>query len=715
MPAFGPTDAFREASGFPREYGAWNWQQYQDALGRMNQYGQTGDWLRDWILNRELARAQEGFDSPEAIRATGDRVTPGIEDAIGRRGARLSDISRMFDDRVSTGETMGSIFDNINGMAGDITRTGEGTQSEINDLFSRGAGREDEASGEVQRNIGDTYGRTERGVNEAFSGLRGANSRLAGNMAGALTRTFGGLRGSLEDAMDRSSGRSSGTTADLIGRSGNAFRDIGGRTRSTYGGLGRGMADTYRRAGADTSGTYGELEGSSEGTYDEAIRDAEGLRPNSALQMARVGRSFAPAVSNAKARLRRAGVGPNDLQSQAVLGEVEAARARAMDDSAAASGERAVDRLNELRLGRQGSRERLGLGRLDRSTELGLGEQAGRERLELSQLSDEERQQLAQLANEQGLSLDDMVRQINLDQERQVGRERLGVNEFDRGRSIGEGELERDISLGVGQSDRVTRAGEAAGAESRNETLRRLAAMQGLDIGRTNATIGNLDTQYGRTQDWRNQGNTANLMRRALETQDFDTRSNLAREQNQEELTNIDLRNLGYDRGQDWTRQNRAVQDSASSNIANVMARLEALQQDQGRTANMFGNAAADNYARAYEQEAGKGGWASRLLLGGLGAFLGDSVAGGALAGARGQPTSGTQQGGGAFQFAGGTQGGGSPYNINWAMPFLTARNTQQNQQATAAGMARGIQSQARVAPGQQAQQPWWQAYGSDY
>jgi hypothetical protein len=46
-----------------------------------------------------------------------------------------------------------------------------------------------------------------------------------------------------------------------------------------------------------------------------------------------------------------------------------------MDDSAAASGERAVDRINELRLGRQDAAERLGIGRLDRTTDLSLREQ----------------------------------------------------------------------------------------------------------------------------------------------------------------------------------------------------------------------------------------------------------------------------------------------------------------------------------------------------
>ncbi len=717
MPAFGPTDSYREAAGFSREYGNWNFAQYRDWLNRMQQSGAISDRLRDQLEQYAQRQIQEGFASPQDIRAIAEQIMPGVEEAIARNRGRLEDVQQLFNSRTMPADVMSRITDSINAQAEDIARTGEGQQREIDDLYGRTSGINEQTSGDIVNNIGETARSLQGGVNDSFGGLRRTNAGVRDRIVGATNRTYDDL-----------GGRNSQVTRDLLRSGEGAFdqmdrnRTAGyGRLRgeldSTVGGLETGSRGTtddiiaraagvYSGAKGDTAGTYRDLEGSSVDTYDAALKDAEGLRPTSELQVARVARSYAPAMAAAASRLRRRGLSAGDPQFDAVLREVEADRARGMDDAAAASGERAVDRINELRIGKQTAAERLGIGRLDRTTDLSLREQdqyaqeknalrdilnnlglkkfAESKDLGLSEMSDAERQLLNREAMRQGLNLGELERSINLEQ----NRLKAGTDAEDRA-------LDREINLGVGQSDRVTEIGDRAGRDYRTELTRRGQNQQQIEGVRTGANLDLADRQYDRTTNWRQRQQQSELLRRAMEQEDFDTAARIATQMNGEEVNALDLRNQAYQQGRDWVIDNYTRQDAGAANLGQIYAREGQREATAAQTARGFGQDAEQAYGHTEQREAGRGGWGTRLLGGiaqaglsmipGVGPILG-GIAGQVTNAVAGQPTG---QGGGG----GGQQGGSNPYDMRWVIPaYQAARSTAMVRNGT------GVQSPAATA-----------------
>lgn len=708
MPAFGPTDAFREAAGFNREMGSWSFEQFKEWLHRANQSGAISDQIRDQILGYAQDQIAQGFASPDDVRAIANQIVPGVEEALTRRQDRLNQIQDRFSNRVPIGDTLARFNDNLQGSADDITRTGETNQGEIDSVTGRAFGREDDVTNRVQRSIGDTYGRAESGVNDTFGSLRGTNARVGGDLLASLNRAYSGMRGDNAGTARRLQDRSSATTQDLIGSGNATFNRIGQLGDTTYGGIRGSLGSTVDDLEAGNKGTYGDLlarlgntysdiRSGADETYDSAIKDAENLGPTGDALAARVGRSFAPAKASAMSRLRRAGVDVNDPQYDAVMRNLEADQARAMDDSLAGSAERSVDRINQLRRERQDTRERLGLGEQEGNERLqtalrsaldslGWSKYTEGRDLDLSQLDQRERTMLNQELNRQGLTLADLERQQGLELGRLDRDIALTEGEQDRGRATVLDQLNREVDLATGQNDRITNLGRESGELSRGEMLRNLGAQQEIDASRTNATINNTNQQFDRTQQWRDQGNQTAMLQRAMENEDFQTAANILQMLNGEELTAMDVRNMAYDRGNDWVLNNYARRDAGAANLANIYAREQQQQNNAANIARGFGGDAAQNYARTYEQEAGKGGWGTRLIGGalsaaapfmnaipGVGPILsaGMSLAGGAVSGG------GSAGGGGSTRPVPGQYGqgqGSNPYNFGWQMPNTTAR-----------------------------------------
>jgi uncharacterized protein YukE len=218
MPAFSATDAYKEAAGFSREYGAWNFQQYKDWLNRMQTSGAISDRLRDQLEQYAQRQIQEGFASPEDIRAVAERIVPGLEDAIQRRQGRLNDLQDLYNSRTMPAETMARISESFQGQAGDIVNTGEGQQREIDDLYARTQGNNEQTSRDVVTNIGETAGSLSRGVNDTFGGARAANAGSRDRIFSATGKTYD----TLGDA-NRS------TTRDLLRSGESAFDEMGRR------------------------------------------------------------------------------------------------------------------------------------------------------------------------------------------------------------------------------------------------------------------------------------------------------------------------------------------------------------------------------------------------------------------------------------------------------------------------------------------------------
>lgn len=691
MPAFGPTDAFKEAAGFNREYANWSFQQFKDWLDRANQSGAISERLRQQVEEYLQEQIRNGFASPEDIGQIASRIIPGLEDAISRRQGRLNDIQELWNQRTPSGETIGQLFENSNQEGVDISRGQEMNQSEIDNLANRQFGREEEASNEVRQNIGQSYGGFRSGVDDTFGAARRNNARVSQNILNSNTDAFGRLRTdntNTASTLRRLSGETTGglnESDDALMRRLNARRSgVYGETRGalegTIGGLESGTRETYNPLIQRAGERYGQLGESGEETFNESLKSLESMGPAGDAIAARLARSMAPARAQTAENLRRAGIGPNDPQYASVMAAVDADIAAKMDDARATAAMQTVDRANAVRSERQGMRERLAereLGSTERLStamrtalnNLGLTRFEELRNLNLGELDDETRQQVDRELRRQGLTINDLERQIQLEGRRQTNEANLTVDEQDRGRSILEGELNRENQLSIDQSDRSIALGREEGQLSRGEILRRLSANQGIDEARGNASIRTNDQAFQRTQDWRRNNDQIQVLKRAMEREDFETAANLMREMNGEEITALNLRQMAYDKGLDWVINNYQRRDAGAGNLANMYAREQQNQQGAARTAVDFGEQASGNYARTYQQESGKGGWGTRLITGaaqmvagaipGVGPILATGM--GMARNSMQQP----QQGG----YGTPAQGGASAYGGGWQQP----------------------------------------------
>lgn len=714
MPAFGPTDAYKEASGNLREGAAWSWQQYQDWLNRMQNAGQISDRLRDDLLAYAQDQMSQGMVPPETIREIGQRIMPGAQNAIEQINSRLQQIEQMNANRTPAWQTMAGIYDQNNAQAGDISRTEEMVGGDIGDTFSRGVGRVDDTTNEILANLNRQYSGAQAGVNDAFGGMRRANQGVGSSIVDRLGGAFSRLRNDSDSTFRQLDQRNSGTASRLRGendavnnrlqgQSDSTFDDTRGELDSTISGITGQNRDRYGNLLSDLKGTVGNLNAargnafsdlntSADETFGDAIGDAQAL-DNSDMIAARVARSLASGVAAQKGRLRRRGIGIDDPQYDQAMREMEMERARATDDAKATEQGRNLDRVNDLRLARQTNRQNLRTGELDRQTELAMEEQRRNQNLQtqlqgilddagltrfsnlrdlnLSQLTADEQRALAQAAVNRGLSLNELDNAIQLQQNRLSNDQNLTTAEEDRvGRQMND-TLNRELDLTTGQSDRVTRLAQEEGDIYRNIEGGRMATMLNLDANRSNSTIDNLNRSFDRTRDWREQNNQATLLNRALEQQDFETAAGILQQMNGAELTALDVQNMVADRGANWVANDYARRDAGNANRAQIYAREQGREMDSARIAQGFGDRANDAYTQVAQQEAGKGNWLGRALMAAApvaASFIpgvGPAVSG-ILGAAMGQTA-----GASAPRSTPGAYGGAgsSPYSIPWTTP----------------------------------------------
>ena len=720
MPAFSATDAYKEAAGFPREYANWQFEQFKQALDRAQRANSKGDWLTDFVT--EYLLNNQDAPSPEEIAAMGDRIMPGLGAALAKRQQNLQQISDSFGNvRGRTGDATSRIQDNLNAQAGDISRTGDTSQSILDTYFGRAIPRAEDAHNDIISNLQGGYGRAGQGINDTFGSLRGQNSQVGRNLLDSTNASY-----------DRSRDLSSGTTRDLLDSAGKTFDDLGserqqtfdrlqgnaardisgmtGETRDAYGNM-RGTAgrvfsglqgdtdSTYGKLYSDSESTYGKLADSGGKSFDESMAETDLLKPAGEAQQARVARSFAPVVANAKQRLRSSGVSEDDAQAISQLADVEAKRAALMDDTAAASTGDYVSRRADIRAAKQGDAERLQAARLAASERantgrlnttidlsksnlandqnltqsmldivqrLGLTKLMNGQQLDLSKLDQDQQMALNRELNKQGLSLADVNKRIALNE-----------NENARGTDIVRGQLDREIGLGTGQTDRSTKLEQDLQDRYSRQMNTNLQNLQGLDKDKAAADIGLQDTQYARTQQWRDAGNQAALLQRAMEQQDWQTAANILNQDSQEQLTALELKNLAYSKGNDYVTQAFNRKNAMMGNLQGMAGSQYARADANYAQANRAGQAAQGAYQQTAQQEAGKGGWGTRLLVGGATAGLNaivpglGTVVGGAAGGALG----GSGAMGGGWPSGGGYGSGQSqsnPYVFHWQNPFAT-------------------------------------------
>lgn len=530
---WGPNDTMKESAGFPREYANWNYQQYKDWLANQNAYSDRGDYASGQAYDYWNNLMNTGMGSPQSIRATGQTIMPGVDEAVATQQARLQNIINQYQSLPKTADTMAVLNDAQNQLASLVSYTGDANTAEIGDTASRAFGRETAASTAINADLLDRYHQLGLDVERDYGAMRGTNRSV-----------------------------------------------------------------------------YGELGTSAEKAYADAQAEVEKLRPGSEFKQAEAARSFAGEAAATAGRLRRAGLSSTSPQAMSAMQRVESSRARAMDDAAAEGTAEYVKSRNALT----------------------LGEQANRQGLRASELGNE----LTLAGQQSGLS--------------------------------------RDLSLQQGEG-------------LRGETARHLTSEQAIDRDRSTRQTAENTANYGRTTDYLNTVNQNALLERGMAREDWDTQSNLEREQTAADLNAINLRNMQFAAGMNYTGQNLNAQNTGAQGVTNYGNQQTQNAFNSARTALGFGDTAAQNYATAYGYNAPKAGYGAKMIASAAAPALaaipgvGPYLAMGAQAASGQYPGSGTYGQGGGYNTQGyttqgyGGQGNGAQGGYN---PQAGGYGTQQ-------------------------------------
>lgn len=225
------------------------------------------------------------------------------------------------------------------GSPDEIRGYGEQIMPGVSDAISRRSGRTDVLRDRAAAlpQAGQVRGELDANTDEYGRGI----TNTSGNAQRSIDSTFDGLLGRA-DVTGRDIVRNIGDSygaADT--NSTGIYNESRGNVGGTYGNIGRSIDSAFTDVDAGTGAAFGE-----------ANTNLDRLNPNGEFRAARVGRSFAPALSSTAQRLRRAGIDPASLEGNAALQDVEGRRARAMDDSYADENQRFVTQKNNLVLDR---------------------------------------------------------------------------------------------------------------------------------------------------------------------------------------------------------------------------------------------------------------------------------------------------------------------------------------------------------------------------
>ncbi len=215
---------------------------------------------------------------------------------------------------------------------------------------------------------------------------------------------------------------------------------------------------------------------------------------------------------------------------------------------------------------------------------------------------------------------------------------------------------EADLATQQDAIDRGLRLGESSAFGAEKSRLNNL--QNSADAGQFSANQYNRDQNFNRTADYLNQRTNAALMGRDMNLQDWNTRSNLAREQNQEDLTGLNLKDFQNQRGVEQTGRNIDQRNQAAGGLGQQGNQFMNNAQGWGNQAMGWGNGAQQGFQNAYGVESQNAGWGKKLVAGAAAAgadmFLpgsGQLIRGAAGGGQGGGQYGGGYQGGGVFSF----------------------------------------------------------------
>ncbi len=155
MGFWGMSKEGKEAKKKLGEKAASDWAQSQEWSKKAQGWGQAGDVIRDWGTDYYKRAAGEGIGPVSDIRATGQEIMPGIDEAIARRAQILQEM-----------------------------------QADVGGTYGRVAGREDTASGDILGNIEATYPGLREEVTAGYGGARERGAEAYRGLKGSAEGTF---------------------------------------------------------------------------------------------------------------------------------------------------------------------------------------------------------------------------------------------------------------------------------------------------------------------------------------------------------------------------------------------------------------------------------------------------------------------------------------------------------------------------------------------
>ena len=186
---WGMNDAGKEAAGWPRELGAYDAEQMKQWLGKMNGWGDLGDYYTGTGADYWMNKMNGGYVPPDQIDAVGRQISPWVQDFVNNARDRRSQISDQEGGRRSAEDYAGEMSGRLDEQGARIGQNYDDIQNEINGTAGRQFGREDTTSNDIVSNIKNSSASMRGAVNDTFGGLRGDNAK-----------TYAGIKGSGEKA-----------------------------------------------------------------------------------------------------------------------------------------------------------------------------------------------------------------------------------------------------------------------------------------------------------------------------------------------------------------------------------------------------------------------------------------------------------------------------------------------------------------------------------
>jgi len=183
---WGMNDSGKESAGLPRELQAWKMQEYKDLRADANTFKDRGNEGWNWASDYWKNRADKGIGSTQDVRAAGQNIMPGLEDALGRRRDMLTDLAGKWNLVPKAGDVAGKISGYLDQQGGNITNHYTDMQDRI-----------DTTSRNVQKRIDTTHDDQNNNIDQTFNWSRDefnnplntAQDRIAKNYGGLLTRS----------------------------------------------------------------------------------------------------------------------------------------------------------------------------------------------------------------------------------------------------------------------------------------------------------------------------------------------------------------------------------------------------------------------------------------------------------------------------------------------------------------------------------------------